>query len=248
MSHTDSQIKKASTAHAPFQTEEDWVDRVAEATESGVSDPTIVHASLTELEAEGQTNGPQEVQSEAALQAGAGDASANLAGSKWDPADKGGMEDSYVHVPRPSDEVEVPAETSPHQQQGSNWADDVPSHEASGNVAGEAWDTKAAGEQQDDGWAGAEPAATNGAADDGFHEVAGRSRGRGGPRGGRGGDGEFRGRGGRRGNFRGRGDGEFRGRGGFRGARGDGESRGGRGGRGRGGPRGGAEGAAPTRS
>lgn len=154
------------------------------------------------------------------------------------------MEDSYVHVPRPSEEVDIPAEAVAQQPQGSNWADDVPSHEASGNVAGEAWDTKAPGEQQEDGWAATEPAATNGTADDGFHEVAGRSRGRGGPRGGRGGgDGEFRGRGGRRGNFRGRGDGEFRGRGGFRGT---GESRGGRGGggRGRGGPRGGAEGAA----
>lgn len=239
LSYLDAQIKKSSIAHAPFQTEEDWVDQVAEATESGGSDPTVVNAGLTELEAPNQTNGALETQPEAnaAGQINTGDASGNLAGERWDTdaagtgAEKGGMEDSYVHVPRPDAEVEVPAEASTHQPQGSNWAEDVPSHEASGNVAGEAWDTKAPGEQQEDGWAATGPAATNGTADDGFSEVpSGRRGGRG-----RGGDGEFRGRGGRRGNFRGRGDGEYRGRG--------------RGGRGRGGPRGGAEGpAAAARS
>lgn len=207
-------------AHAPFQTEEDWVDRVAEANESGVSDPTLVNASLTELEAQDQTNGLGESHRETTAQAGAGEASGNLAAERWHPADKGGMEDSYVHVPRPNDEVEIPAEAATHQPQGSNWADDVTTHEASGNTSGEAWAA-----QQDDGWAGVEPAANSGTADDGFHQVAGRSRGRG--RGARGGNSEYRGRGGRRGNFR---------------ARGEGESRGGRtaGGRGRG-SRGGAE-------
>lgn len=241
-------------AHAPFQTEEDWVDQVAEANETGGSDPTLVNAGLTELDAPSQTGGATESQPEASAagQMSSGDAAGNLAGERWDTnpigggAEKEGMEDSYVHVPRPNDEVEKPTATPTHQGRGSNWADDVPSHEASGNVAGEAWDTKAPGELQDDGWAAPEQAAANGTADDGFHEVSGRPRGRG--RGGARGDGDFRGRGGRRGNFRGRGEGEFRGRGGFRGARGEGESRGGRAGRGRGGPRGGAEGAAAASS
>ncbi|EGP84117.1 unnamed protein product [Zymoseptoria tritici ST99CH_1A5] len=258
-----AQVKQAAVEHAPYQAEEAWLDQVAEATggEAG-SDPTIVNAGLTELEAPNQPNGHLEpqVEASAAGQVNSGDAAGNTAGERWDNNAAGasggaehGLDESYEVIPRPADEVDMPApaaQAPPQQPQSSSWADDVTSHQeaASGNVAGEAWDTKAPGEQADNNdWAQENVAVPNGATDDGFHEVAGRSRGRGGPRG-RGGDsGEFRGRGGRRGNFRGRGgEGESRGRGGFRGGRGDGEPRGGRGGggRGRGGPRGGSDGGA----
>lgn len=90
-------------------------------------------------------------------------------------------------------------------------------------MAGESWDIKAPGQES----TADSIAQINGSADDGFHEVAGRTRGtRGGFRGGRG-DGNRGGRGrGRGGPHRGgRGDGEGRGRGSAgraRGPRGDG--------------------------
>lgn len=265
-SATDEQVKKAAIEHAPFQTEEAWVDQVAEATGGetlsakpdvapAVSDPTIAHAGLTEIDA--QPNGiPIDAPEPSVAPVSAGDAG-NLASERWDTdatgagGEKNGMDESYEMIARPSEEVDIPADTtvsSAPQPQGTSWADE-PTNEAAtgvGNQAGEAWDMKVPGEQTDNNWS-AEPASNNGwaetsteaaAADDGFSEVPGRSRGRGGNRG-RGSDGEFRGRGGRRGNFRGRGDGEFRGRGNHRGGRGDGEFRGGRG-RGRG-PRGGSD-------
>lgn len=184
----------------------------------------------------------------------------NAAGGRWDAtgagAEKDLMGEDYKMVPRPSDEVDTPASAAPasgQQESGMSWADEPPAYEttASGNMAGESWDMKAAGEQTENSWAGADPAARasgnewadSAAADegDGFHQVPGRHRGRGGR--GRGADGEFRGRGRGRGGFRG--DGEFRGRGrgGFRGGRGEFAEFRGRGGgyRGRG-MRGGAEG------
>lgn len=188
-------------------------------------------------------------------QGDAGDSAGNAAGDRWDTAsgaDKALNEDDYMMVPRPQDELETPNSADPTavpQEKALNWADEPPAYEtaASGNIAGESWDTKAAGGQSDN-WAGADGAADPATAakeeGDGFHEVPGRHRGRGGR--GRGGDGDFRGRGRGRGGFRG-GDGEFRGRGrgGFRGGRGEmGEFRGRGGGfRGRG-FRGGAEGQA----
>lgn len=274
---TVAQVKQASVDHTPFQTEEAWVDQVAQATSgeapaelsdvsAAISDPTIANAGLTELEAPRQNGVPAEASAEpsSAAAVSSGDVG-NLAGERWDTnaagtsagAEQGGLDESYEIVPRPSEEVDVPAAAAP-QPQGISWADE-PVHEATagvGNQAGESWNVKAPGEQNDS--RGAEPAATDGwaeqseaaaAADDGFSEVPGRTRGgRGGHRG-RGGDGEHRARG--RGGFRGNrgGDGEFRGRGrgGSRGNRGDGEGRGGRG-RGRGGPRGGAEGGNAARS
>lgn len=260
--------------HAPFQTEEAWVDQVAEATGENAaqhpvemagasSDPTIANAGLTELEAPSQRNSTDpNLELSSALPASAGDAG-NLASERWDTAaagagaEKSGLEDSYEMIPRPSDEVDVPADHPPsaaQQPQSTSWADEPTVYEAgagTSNQAGEAWHTKAPGEQTDNSWAAetksangwAEPPAQDASsapADDGFHEVPGRQRGRGGR--GRGGDGELRGRGGGRRGFRGRGnlaDGDFRGRGGYRGGRGDGaEYRGGRG-RGRG-ARGGA--------
>ncbi|EME48294.1 hypothetical protein DOTSEDRAFT_78332 [Dothistroma septosporum NZE10] len=274
---TFAQVKEASIDHAPFQHEEAWVDQVAQATSgeapvelsdapAATSDPTIANAGLTELEAPQENGVPAEAFAEpsSAVAVSSGDAG-NLAGERWDTnaagtsagAEQGGLEESYEIVPRPSEEVDVPATA---QHQSTSWADE-PVHEAAagvGNQAGENWNVKAPGEQADNSL-GAEPAAANGwaeqseaaaAANEGFSEVQGRRGGRGGHRG-RGADGEFRGRGRGGGNFRGnRGDGEHRGRGrgGFRGGRGEGEGRGGRGGRGRGGPRGGAEGANAARS
>ena len=272
---TDSQIKQSSIDHAPFQTEETWVDQVAQANASEVpaeiapsgSDPTIAHAGLTELDTSAQTNGiaqPVQESITSPPQGDAGDAAGNAAGDRWDPANAGaektGLEDSFEMLPRPQDELETPATVE--QQKSASWADEPPAYEtsATGNQAGESWDLKPTGDQTDNSWNGGDagaPAATNEWADraadvaadattgddgEGFHQVAGRHRGRGGR--GRGSDGEFRGRGRGRGGFRG--DGEFRGRGrgGFRGGRGEGgEFRGRGGGRGRG-PRGGGEGQA----
>ncbi|KAK5120137.1 hypothetical protein LTR85_006618 [Meristemomyces frigidus] len=285
-----SQIKQASIDHAPFQSEEAWAQDVADAnatvgeaqeaeaeketvTAPSGTDPTIANAGLTELEDRKQENGvPAEAAHEtitSPIQAGTGDEAGNSAGDRWDTgagAQAEGMEDSYEIVPRPNEEVDVPAPAAAttqtaieqEQEKGLSWADEATAAEpaeTSGNIAGEAWDSKPAGqtEQDDEKWAGAEPAATqtNGSAeagesappaDDGFQQIPNRHRG--GGRGGRGrGDGEFRGGRGRGGRGGFRGDGESRGgrggRGGFRGdrGRGDGESRG-RGGRGRGGPRG----------
>ncbi|KAK4632650.1 uncharacterized protein CLAFUR5_03638 [Fulvia fulva] len=277
---TFAQVKQASVGHAPFQNEEAWAQDVAQATSgqapaelsdvpTATSDPTIANAGLTELEAPRQNGVPAETLTEpsSAAAISSGDAG-NQAGERWDTtsagAQQGGLDESYEIVPRPSEEVDVPAPAAT-QPQSTSWADE-PVHEAAagvGNQAGESWNVKAPGEQTNNS-RGAEPAAANGwaeqseaaaAADDGFSEVPGHTRGgRGGHRG-RGGDGgEFRGRGGRGGGFRGNrgGDGEFRGRGrgAFRGNRGgEGEGRGGRGGRGRGGPRGGgAEGGNAARS
>lgn len=181
---------------------------------------------MTELQ-QSQTNGvPATEQSTSTLQA-----EGNVAAERWDAntgAEKDAMEESYEIVPRPNDEVDIPAAApieASQQQQTTSWADEP----AAGNLAGESWDTKAPGQEA----AADTSAPTNGAADDGFHEVPGRTRG---GRGGNRGRGEGQSRGGRGG----------RGRGGpFRGNRGDGNEGRNRGGRGRG-PRG--DGNAPARS
>lgn len=277
----DSQVKQASIDHAPFQAEETWVDSVAEANATApeteaVSDPTVAHAGLTELDTAGPNGLSMQNSADSITsppQGDAGNEAGNAAGDRWDTsagAEKNLAKDSLKMVPRAQDELETPASAAPAgalEEKSMSWADEPPSYEtaasgnsyeaaASGNVAGESWDMKAAGEQTDNSWAAADPGAqpagngwADGAADsatgaaqeegDGFHQVPGRHRGRGGR--GRGGDGEFRGRGRGRGGFRG--DGEFRGRGrgGFRGRGEGGEFRGRGGFRGRG-PRGGAEG------
>ncbi|KAK5107127.1 hypothetical protein LTR62_001717 [Meristemomyces frigidus] len=257
-----SQIRQASIENTPFQSEEAWVDSVAEANaatgetqaaqEASAdavptgSDPTIAHAGLNELEtpANAQTNGTAAVEHDSsAVQASAGDEGGNQAGDRWDTgagAQAEGLEDeSYEIVPRPNDEVDVPAPApaagrivdSLLKDEKTSWADEAnaaSSGATAGNQAGEAWDTKAAGETQGND-ASAVPAfaALDGAAastptDDGFQEVRGGRGGRGDAFRGRGG----RGRGGPRGDFRGRGRGDFRG------------GRGGAEYRGRGGPRG----------
>ena len=261
----DSQVKQASIDHAPFQAEETWVDSVAEANATApeteaVSDPTVAHAGLTELDTAGPNGLSMQNSADAVTsppQGNAGNEAGNAAGDRWDTsagAEKNLAGDSLKMVPRGQDELETPASAAPGgalEEKSMSWADEPPSYEtaasgnsyeaaASGNVAGESWDMKAAGEQTDNSSAAARSA--TGAPQeeaDGFHQVPGRHRGRGGR--GRGGDGEFRGRGRGRGGFRG--DGEFRGRGrgGFRGRGEGGEFRGRGGFRGRG-PRGGAEG------
>lgn len=257
----DSQIKQASVEHAPFQTEENWVDSVAEANAATgeiqaagapiTSDPTLTHAGLTELDTAAQTNGVHPgapLDSITSPPTGiTGDETGNAAGDRWDTTavetEKLGMEDSFEMVPRPQDELETPASAAPissQPTQGMNWADEPPAYEtsASGNQAGESWDTKAAGDQTEDGWA-AETAKNNQASADTWADGAVDAAPGAVPT--EDGDGfqsvagRHRGRGGRGrggdGEFRGRG----RGRGGFRGDRGDGEGRG----RGRGGFRGG---------
>lgn len=185
------------------------------------SDPTIVNAGLTELEpgkAENpvETNGTANVDTPAAsAEIAVGDVTGNTAGNRWDTsaagaADQAYLEGSYEIIPRPAEEVNNPAGAAANTSQkpaGLDWADEPAAAElATGNQAGEAWDSKAAGDQTDNNWA-AEPVTQDGAAppaDDGFHEVPGRHRGRGG----------YRGRGGLRGRGGNRGRGGYRGRGG----------------------------------
>lgn len=207
---TDSQVKAAALQEAPFAAEEAWVDDVAQAqptapeTEApeAVSDPTLTHAGLTELDAGSATVGGAEADlsgAPAASSIGAGGANA-AATAQWDKQASGQDEplsEPFEIIARDPAETENPHEVAPVTSTQS-WADDTP-----------------------------EPVAAPAPANDGFSEVQHnrggrgrggqyqgegrggyRGRGRGGPRGG----GEFRGRG------RGRG-GEFRGgRGGFRGA------------------------------
>lgn len=258
-SSTVSQVKQLSVEHAPYQSEEKWVDSVAEANaQAAETDPTIAHAGLTELDAQGQANGMATAPLDAVRsppQAGAGDEAGNAAGDRWDTQAAGqGVKESNdtLVIPRPADEVDTPAPSALPvealmETSGNSWADETPAYDK--HPAENVKAAVASGEPQvDTTWASAtepaQPLSAGGWADtsdtaagagqedgDGFHQVPGRHRGRGGR--GRG-DGEFRGRGRGRGGFRG--DGEFRGRGrgGFRGGRGDGEFRGGRGGRGRG--------------
>ncbi|KAF2033528.1 hypothetical protein EK21DRAFT_58425 [Setomelanomma holmii] len=204
----NAQVKQAALEEAPFAAEEAWVDEVAQAqpappeTEApeAVSDPTIAHAGLTEIDA-GVAPISAEFDTPAAPAAsstepGTGNAAAE---EQWDKQATGGddpLSESFEMIPRDPAETENQHVTAPVTSTQS-WADDTP-----------------------------EPQATPGAAPsgDGFHEVhhSRGGRGRGGHQGeGRGGF-RGRGRGGPRGDFRGRGRGrgDFRGgpRGGFRGA------------------------------
>ncbi|KAH6642670.1 hypothetical protein C7974DRAFT_351494 [Boeremia exigua] len=210
LSTTYSQVKQAALEEAPFAAEEAWVDDVAqaqptapegEATEA-VSDPTLTHAGLTELDAGAATVGGAEAEQSAAPAAASiePEAANAAATAQWDKQTAGQDEplsEPFEIIPRDPAETETPHQTAPVTSTQS-WADDTP-----------------------------EPIAAQPPANDGFSEVQHnrggrgrggqhqgegrggyRGRGRGGPRGG----GEYRGRGrGRGGDFRG-------GRGGFRGA------------------------------
>lgn len=202
-------MKQAALEEAPFAAEEAWVDEVAQAQSAPpetevsepVSDPTITHAGLTELDdvAADAAVAEKEVSNAPAASSIEPEAANAAAEAQWDKQASGAddpLSESFEMVPRDPAETETPHVAAPVTSTQS-WADDTP-----------------------------EPQATPGAASggDGFHEVhhtrGGRGRG-GHPGEGRGGF-RGRGRGGPRGDFRGnrgRGRGEFRGpRGGFRGA------------------------------
>ena len=173
----------------------------SDSTTAASTDPTVANAGLTEIDtATGAVNG-QTVDAPSAPAISSIDAgAANEAGGDWDKPQSGSddpLAESFEIVPRDPAETETP--TAPAAVNlTQSWADDTPE---------------------------AAPAAAT-SANDGFHEVPHRGRGRGGHQGeGRGG---YRGRGGQRGEFRGRGRGRGRGDG-FRGA-----PRGGGGFRGRG--------------
>ena len=161
-------VAEANTSMAEAQAAETEADAP---TVPASSDPTVAHAGLTELEDEKRENG---VSTESAqetitspIQAGTGDEAGNLAGDSWDTgagAGQGGMEDSFEMVPRPNEEVDTPAptaagtETAIEQEQakGLNWADEATAAvepaaaAATGNQAGENWDSKPAGQTQEE--------------------------------------------------------------------------------------------------
>ncbi|KAL6707087.1 hypothetical protein ACN47E_004839 [Coniothyrium glycines] len=212
-----AQVKQAALEEAPFASEEAWVDDVAQShpgpPESQApepdSDPTITHASLTEIDA-----GDTAVSKEAGIETPTAPAASSIepaaanaaAEAQWDkPATGGGddpLSESFEIIPRDPAETETPHAAAPVTSTQS-WADDTPEPVA---------------------------AQTPAAANDGFSEVHHNrgGRGRGGHPGGDRGGYRGRGRGGPRGDFRGgrgRGRGEFRGsRGGFRGPPRGGES------------------------
>ena len=206
---TDSQVKQAALEEAPFAAEEAWVDDVAQAqpnapeseTPEAVSDPTITHAGLTELDAGSATVGGAEAeQSSAPAAASIEPEAANAAATaQWDKQASGQdqpLSEPYEIIPRDPAETETPHATAPVTSTQS-WADDTPEPQAQAPT--------------NDGFSEVQHN-RGGRGRGGQHQGEGRGgyrgRGRGGPRGG----GEFRGRGrGRGGDFRG-------GRGGFRGA------------------------------
>lgn len=197
-------MKQAALEEAPFAAEEAWVDDVAQhqaAPIETISDPTIINAGLTEIDAGDKpvTEAPAEAP-EVPVASNVGTDSANAAAqAQWDKQQTGSddpLTESFEMVPRDPAETETPhAAAAPNSTQ--SWADDTPEQ-------------------------GSAPTAST-PANDGFSEVHHNrgGRGRGGHSGGERGGYRGRGRGGPRGEFRGgrgRGRGEFRGgRGGFRG-------------------------------
>lgn len=187
-----------------------------EASTTIATDPTIAHATLTEMEAEGEaepSSNPYHVDTPTVPDASSIDAGAANAAAEtnWDVKVSAGTEngpDGWVEIPRDPAETETGNQATPAALSNTqSWAEDVPSETPPAYTGTP--DTPTA----------------NG---DGFHEVHhGRGRGRGEPRGGgrggrgRGGEG-YRGRGGNRGD-RGGGEGGHRGRGRGRGSRGRGD-------------------------
>ena len=230
---SDKQIRESSFEHAPpsYAAEEAWVDEVAqsepvppttqEAPPAVESDPTLLHAGLTEIEAEAQplANGTinhadsPDVPEASNVDIGAANqAAGDNWGSKLESSMTGGHDEWEVVARDPAETDTGLTATPAAPSNNQTWADDVPG------------ESPAAGAT----------APQNGTGNDGFHEVHhNRGRGRGAfygeHRGGRG-------RGGFRGDRGGEGGG-YRGRGGYRGNRGE-EGAGGYRGRGRGGPRG----------
>ena len=234
---SDKHVRDSATEHAPpaYAAEEAWVEEVAqsepappaseEVSTAPESDPTVVHAGLTEIDAEVQpvlhdveshVDTPT-VPNASNIDAGAANAAAE---TNWEAKLSASAEsgpDGWVEVARDPNETDTGVEGTPAAMSGTqSWAEDVP---------GDSITTPTP------------PVPVNGnlgtTGSDGFqdviHHVRGRGRGFQGDRGG-----GNRGRGGYRGDRSG--EGHRGGRGGYRGDRGGGE-----GGfrRGRGGPRGG---------
>jgi hypothetical protein len=209
LSVTYSEVKQSALDEAPFAAEEAWVDDVAQSQPAppyteiaeGVSDPTIAHAGLTEIDAGAKAvtetaEEPSAAPAVSSVQSGAANAAAE---AQWDKQATGGddpLTESFEMVPRDPAETENPHVAAPVTSTQS-WADDTPEPSA----------------------APAAPVSGN----DGFSEVTHNrgGRGRGGHPGGDFRGGRGRGRGGPRGDFRG-GRGGGRGRGEFRGQRGGG--------------------------
>ncbi|KAL1896821.1 hypothetical protein Sste5346_004454 [Sporothrix stenoceras] len=214
---TFAQVKAAAAANAGalFQPEASEEPAATEAAPAEVqSDPTLVHASLTEIEAGTDTplaeaapltNGHSE-EADAAPAAPAnadvGDDAANaVAESQWDTNGNKdlSMSQEWVQVPRDLAETETGiTATTAATGNTQSWADEQPDHPPPAATPAAATPNATTG------------AAANAAADDGFHQVQRHNRGRNdrdgfrGGRGngfrggrGRGGDGRGRGRGGR---------------------------------------------------
>ena len=221
----DKQVRDAAAEHAPpaYNTEEPVADDVApaetaapaaqESVDPVGSDPTVLHAGLTEIDAEvaEPTNGinnqieTPSVPEASSIDAGAANAAAETNWEAKMSASGTSGPEGWVEVPRDPAETDTGITATPAAVMGSqSWAEDVPTETVT-----------------------AAPV-TNGG--DGFHEVHHSRGGRG-----RGGyQGEYRGGGRGRGGYRGDRGGEgggYRGRGGYRGDRGEGGYRG----RGRGG-------------
>ncbi|KAG9201846.1 hypothetical protein G6514_005263 [Epicoccum nigrum] len=213
LSTTYSQVKQAALEEAPFAAEEAWVDDVAQAQPTApesevpeaVSDPTITHAGLTELDAGAATVGgaeaePSSVPAAASIEPEAANAAAT---AQWDKQ-AGGQDqpltEPFEIIPRDPAETETPHATAPVTSTQS-WADDTPEPQAQAQAQAPAPANDGFSEVQHN---------RGGRGRGGQHQGEGRGgyrgRGRGGPRGS-----DFRGRGRGRGDFRG-------GRGGFRGA------------------------------
>ena len=222
---------------APYTTEEAWAEEVAQAEPTspmsehsstlapaeGVTDPTVAHAALTEIDQEADPTlaghpdrlDTPTVPAASNIDAGAANAAAEANWEAKQSVSGESGQDGWIEVPRDPAETETGIAATPAALPNTqSWAEDVPT-EATGPAV--AYGT---------------PAGNNHG--DGFHEVHhGRGRGRNGY------SGEYRGGGGRGGGGRGYrgGEGGYRGRGGgYRGDRGGGE--GGYRGRGRGGYRG----------
>lgn len=241
---TFAQVKAAAAAAAPSNAVEEVVEEAPEAAKVE-SDPTLTHASLTEIEAGDDkplVNGSTEPEAEAAHANGihnteVADDAANAAGeSQWDTNNASkdlALSQEWVEVPRDPAETETGLTATPAAPANTqSWADEQPDTPPPVPAT----------------TASAAPAAAAAVpeANDGFHQVQRHNRARSERdnwRGGRGGG--FRGRGGRggaggegRGGQRG-GEGRPHGHGGHGG-------HGGRGGRGRGGNGNGANGGNPN--
>ena len=192
---TDKYIRDSAAEHAPpaYAAEEAWVEEVAqsepappaseEVASPPASDPTVLHAGLTEIDAEAQpmSNGVDShvdtptVPQASSIDAGAGNAAAeNNWEAKLSASAESGPE-GWVEVPRDPAETDTGVIGTPAAMSGTqSWAEDVPGESAP------------------------EPtpqAPASAPAGDGFHEVhhnRGRGRGGGEYRGGNRGRGGFR--------------------------------------------------------